>query len=207
MFWWVDSLLPSGPCGPSCSRPAAQGSREASKNAAVPTFWPQPVPGHMELSKQKCLAAIAVMSQNMFAAWPFPALKLWKGYVFPSYFHMPYVYVGKHFCTCTILCTVCTDMLPNIHIHIIYIILFIYYIIYILYIYTVYCSERVADLIPHEDKLCIRVGDNMLIFFSGKGWTLSHDRNFLIETRRWWAHTKSISGVCVEVHQTTHAPW
>ena len=68
MFWWVDSLLPSGPCGPSCLRPAvAQGSREASKNAAVPTFWPQPVPG-MELCKQKCLATIAVMSQNKFAA-------------------------------------------------------------------------------------------------------------------------------------------
>ena len=136
MFWWVDSLLPSGPCGlcvPSCLRPAvAQGSREASKNAAVPMFWPQPVPGHMELCKQKCLATIAVMSRNMFAATlTFARPKAVEGVrisiVFPYAIRLC---IGKHFCT-VLSCTVCTDMLPNIHIQ-----SYTYYI-YILYIYYI----------------------------------------------------------------------
>ena len=107
-------------------------------------------------------------------------------------------------------------MLPNIHIHkyiyigtrergvyyiyIYNIYIYIYYILYILYcvyiyIYT-YCSEGVADLIPHEDKLCIRVGNSMLVFFQWEGMNIE-PRSKLFDRNETLVSTKSnISGVC-----------
>ena len=60
--------------------------------------------------------------------WHLPALKLWKGCVFPS------VYVGKHVCMC------------------IYIYIHICLYMYICISHSTYCTEGVGDLIPHEDK-------------------------------------------------------
>ena len=194
MFWWVDSLLPSGPCGlcvPSCLRPAvAQGSREASKNAAVPMFWPQPVPGHMELCKQKCLATIAVMSRNMFAATlTFARPKAVEGVrisiVFPYAIRLC---IGKHFWTCTIM--YCMYGYATKYTYT------IIYILYILYIYYIIVQRGLQIWSLMKIRCASGLETTCWFFFSGKGWTLSLDRNFLIETRRWWAQTKSISGVC-----------
>lgn len=77
-------------------------------------------------------------------------------------------------------------MLPNIHIQ-----SYTYYI-YIIY----YCSEGVADLIPHEDKMCIWVGDNMLIFFQWEGMNIE-PRSKLFDRNETLVSTDQIYIRCV----------